>query len=159
MKKPGLYEVWGDTVDRSHLLMSIIIGALISLGTYYLAQHVLLGVVESRQMARAYAMLTGILGCLAGGLISAMLFKPKRKVVEHMIDPTFRQQVLVELAAEHGTIGRLDELPHEVVVELRELGLYALFREAEAAEARTAAQAPSAVVVVPAHVSLSGGQS
>ena len=74
MKKPELYEVWGDTVDSGHLMASIVIGAVVSLGTFYIAQHLLLGVVESEQMARAYAMLTGILGCLAGGVISATLF-------------------------------------------------------------------------------------
>ncbi|MCQ4310587.1 hypothetical protein NAV33_01540 [Pseudomonas stutzeri] len=159
MNKPELYEVWGDTVDSRHLVMAIIIGACVSLATFYLAQHLLLGLVESPQMARAYAMLTGILGCLAGGVISAMLFKPKREVVKHMADPTFRQQVLADLTAEHGTLGRLDELPPEVVAELRELALYDLFREAEAAEVRHATEVPSPVDALPAQVSLSGGRS
>ncbi|AHL75442.1 hypothetical protein CH92_10100 [Stutzerimonas stutzeri] len=159
MKKPELYEVWGDTVDSGHLIIAIIIGACISLGTFYLAQHLLLGIVESAQMARAYAMLTGILGCLAGGVISAILFKPKRDVVENMADPTFRQQVLAELTAEHGTLGRLDELPAEVVAELRELALYDLFRDAEAAEARTAPGATSSVEMLPAQASLNGGRA
>lgn len=159
MKKLELYEVWGDTVDSGHLIMSILIGACVSLGTFYLAQYLLLGVVESEQMARAYAMLTGILGCLAGGVISAVLFKPKREVVEHLADLTFRQQVLADLAAEHGTLGRLDELPPEVVAEMRELALYDLFREAEAAERNDATEAPASFEVLPTQASLSGGRS
>ncbi|GAB6387253.1 hypothetical protein [Stutzerimonas marianensis] len=159
MKKPEFYEVWGDTVDSNHLIISIIIGACVSLGTFYLAQHLLLGVVESAQMARAYAMLTGILGCLGGGLISATLFKPKRDVVEDLVDPTFREAVLGDLTAEHGTLGKLDELPAEVVSELRELALYDLFRDAEAAEIRRASGAPSPIELSPTQAGLSGGRA
>lgn len=159
MKKPELYEVWGDTVDSTHLIISIFIGACVSLGTFYLAQHLLLGIVESAQMARAYAMLTGILGCLAGGVISAMLFKPKREVVEDMADATFREAVLAELTAEHGTLGKLDELPAEVVAELRELALYDLFRDAEIAETRRATEAPAPIDLGSAQATLSGGRA
>ena len=161
MKTDKLYEVWNDTVDSRHLAMAMAIGAAVSLATFFAAQQVLLGMVESAQMARAYAMLIGILGCLAGGIISALLFKPKREVVEHAADPTFRQQVLADLQAEHGTLGRLDDLPAEVVTELRELALYDLFREAEAAEARQSKtqETPADVDMLPARASLSGGRS
>jgi len=159
MKKLEYYEVWGDTVDSSHLIISIIIGACVSLGTFYIAQHVLLGIVESAQMARAYAMLTGILGCLAGGVISAMLFKPKREVVEDMADATFRAAVLTELTAEHGTLGQLDELPAEVLAELRELALYDLFRDAEIAETRRVSEAHASINIGASQASLSGGRA
>ncbi|MCG6539740.1 hypothetical protein MCB86_06580 [Pseudomonas sp. KSR10] len=159
MKKPELYEVWGDTVNGSHLVISIIIGACVSLGTFYLAQHLLVGFVESTQMARAYAMLTGILGCLAGGVICAMLFRPKRDVVEGTVDPTFREAVLVELTAEHGTLGKLDDLPAEVVAELRELALYDLFRDAEITETRRTSDPSTATDVGATRASLSGGHA
>ncbi|GLO12476.1 hypothetical protein PPUJ20028_10570 [Pseudomonas putida] len=133
MADDNLYEVWGDTVDSRHLLAAIAIGAACSLGTFFLAEHLLTGWVESSQMARAYAMLLGILGSLLGGGVSACLFTPKRHVVEHVADPAWRQQVIEELRSEYGGIGQLSDLPQEVRNELRELGLERLFDEAEPA--------------------------
>ena len=127
-----LYEVWGDTVDSRHLAGAIAIGALVSLGAFLLAERLFLGVVESAQMARAYAMLVGILGCLAGGAISAVLFKPKRRVVEHVADAAWRERALRELEAEYGGLGELHDLPPEVLAELKEVQLYELFTQASA---------------------------
>ncbi|TFY85413.1 hypothetical protein DYL61_29615 [Pseudomonas nabeulensis] len=132
--KQHLYEVWGDTIDGRHLALSIGIGAVVSLGAYFAAQHLLHYVVESTQMARAYAMLIGILGCLAGGAISAKLFPPKRDVQENHADQGFREQVVADLLKEYGSLGRLEDLSPEVIAELRELELYELFREAQARE-------------------------
>ncbi|MGV6477291.1 hypothetical protein [Azotobacter vinelandii] len=127
MADNNLYEVWGDTVDSRHLVSAIVIGALCSLSAFFLAERLLTGWVESAQMARAYAMLLGILGSLLGGTLSACLFKPKRNVLEHVADPAWRQQVIEELRAEYGEIGELSDLPPEVLAELRELGLDTLF--------------------------------
>ncbi|UVL21973.1 hypothetical protein [Pseudomonas donghuensis] len=129
--KPELFEVWGDTVDGRHLICSIAIGATVSLGAFFTAQHLLVGWVESLQMARAYAMLVGIVGCLAGGAISAALFKPKRHVVEHLADPAWRAKILVELQNEFGPLGSLADLPAATIAELREMDLYDLFAEYE----------------------------
>ncbi|WP_095156722.1 hypothetical protein [Pseudomonas sp. Irchel 3E13] len=131
MADDNLYEVWGDTVDSRHLMASIAVGAVCSLGAFFLAEHLLTGWVESDQMARAYAMLLGILGSLVGGAVSACLFKPKRHVVEHVTDPAWRLQVIEELRAEYGGLGQMSDLPPEVLAELRELGLDRLFEDAE----------------------------
>lgn len=129
--KAELFEVWGDTVDGRHLICSIAIGASVSLGAFFTAQHLLSGWVESLQMARAYAMLVGIVGCLAGGAISAALFKPKRIVVEHLTDPAWRAKILVELQNEFGPLGSLSDLPAATIAELREMDLYDLFADYE----------------------------
>ena len=63
-----LVEVWGDTVDIAHLGKSIVIGAVISLSGYFLASRVLLAMVAAPEMARAYAMLVGLAGCLTAGI-------------------------------------------------------------------------------------------
>ena len=120
MADDNLYEVWGDTVDSRHLLAAIAIGAACSLGTFFLAEHLLTGWVESSQMARAYAMLLGILGSLLGGGVSACLFKPKRHVVEHVADPAWRQQVLEELRSEYGGIGQLGNI-HELFEQFKQI--------------------------------------
>ena len=129
--KSELYEVWGDTVDGRHLIYAIAIGAVVSLGAFFTAQHLLVGWVESLQVARAYAMLVGIVGCLVGGGISAALFKPKRNVVEHLADPAWRAKILVELQNEFGPLGRLADLPAATIAELKEMDLYDLFAEYE----------------------------
>lgn len=152
-KKQNLYEVWGDTIDVRDLALSIGIGAVVSLGSYFTALQLLHSLVESAQMARTYAMLTGVLGCLAGGAISARLFAPKRDVQENVADQSFREQVVADLLKEYGSLGRLEDLSAEVIAELRELELYELFRAAQAREEG------ERVVEQPTHrASLSGGR-
>ncbi|MBG0846831.1 hypothetical protein DP090_008155 [Pseudomonas sp. MDMC216] len=155
----NLYEVWGDTVDSRHLVLAILISAVVSLGTYALALGILADILDSAQMAKAYAMLFGILGCLGGGTISAFLFKPKRDVVEHVADPAFREQVVNDLLKEYGSLGRLEETSPEVIAELRDLGLYELFRDAQRRE--EGARESAADTEVDEHASLqpSGGRS
>jgi multidrug transporter EmrE-like cation transporter len=157
--KPELFEVWGDTVDGRHLVYAIGIGALVSLGAFFLAQYVLVGWVESLQMARAYAMLVGIVGCLAGGAISAVLFKPKRHVVELLADPAWRARILIELQNEYGPLGSLADLPPATIAELRELDLYDLFADYEKGLPACAesANAPAAAAAA-GTVSIKGGR-
>lgn len=141
LSPPGLYEVWGDTVSGQHLAKAVVIGIVISLTTFALAQWVLRDLVESVQMAKAYSMLIGIIGCLAGGAICACLFKPKREVIEHVADPAFREQVVADLLKEYGTLGRLEDVSPYVIEELRQLELYDLFADAQAREEDSGAQA------------------
>ncbi|XXF11122.1 hypothetical protein J3Q00_15645 [Pseudomonas sp. D2-3] len=150
--------MWGDTVDARHLVLAITVSAIVSLGAYGLALWILDGLVESAQMARAYAMLFGILGCLGGGAISAMLFKPKREVVEHVADPAFREQVVADLLKEYGSLGRLEETSPEVLAELHELGLYELFRDAQAREEQAREQRAETDVDTRDSLVLSGGR-
>ncbi|MBC3485636.1 hypothetical protein HU750_08125 [Pseudomonas sp. SWRI50] len=153
--KSELYEVWGDTVDGRHLVYAIAIGAVVSLGAFFTAQQLLVGWVASAQMARAYAMLIGIVGCLVGGGISAALFKPKRTVVEHLADPAWRAKILVELQNEFGPLGSLADLPAATLAELKEMDLYDLFAEYEkglpALQNDPSAPATAPVQAAPAH--------
>lgn len=139
--KTELYEVWGDTVDGRHLIYAIAVGAVVSLSAFFIAKHLLVGWVASEQMARAYAMLVGIVGCLLGGTLSAVLFKPKRHVVEHQADPAWRAQVLIDLQNEFGDLGKMSDLPPETLAELREMDLYDLFADHEKAQAAGLARA------------------
>ncbi|OPB00907.1 hypothetical protein BFW87_00390 [Pseudomonas fluorescens] len=141
--KPDLYEVWGDTVDGRHLIYAITIGAVVSLGAFFLAQFLFTAWVSNVQMAHAYAMLVGIVGCLAGGAISAKLFKPKRHVIEHQADPAWRSQVLIELQNEFGDLGNMSTLPPATIAELKEMDLYDLFADHENATAADASTNPN----------------
>lgn len=157
--KPELYEVWGDTVDGRHLICSIAIGATVSLSAFFAAQELLSHWVASPQMARAYAMLVGIVGCLAGGAISAALFKPKRHVVEQQADSAWRSEVLKELQSEFGDLGRLSDLPPETLAELREMDLYDLFAEHEKTLAAPARASDMASAAERPAVAIDGGKS
>lgn len=154
-----LYEVWGDTVDGRHLASAIAIGAFVSIGAFEIAQWVLVELVDSPQMARAYAMLAGILGCLLGGAISALFFKPKRRVVQGETDLASRMHVIEELRKERGGLGKVADLSPEVIAELKELGLYAAFVEAEAAEPDERTGADTRAQLPDASVALTGGRT
>lgn len=146
MKEPQLVEVWGDTVDMTHLAWSIVLGIAISLGAYFVANHWLASVVADPARAKAYAMLVGLGGCLVAGVVCGTLFKPKREVVEQTFATREREQVLAELAAEAGGLGRVADLPAAVAAEMRELGLYDVFADYE----RRTASRGDGVVAIPA---------
>mgnify|MGYP006944714658 CR=1 FL=1 len=126
-----LAEVWGDTVDLRHLAWAIAIGTGISVLGFYLTSRWLATVVESRQLAHAYAMLAGLAGCVIAGVICARAFPPKREVTEldTSNDPEWRREVLEELARQPGGLGTVQDLPPAVVQELKELKLYELFAD------------------------------
>ena len=126
-----LAEVWGDTVDLRHLAWAIAIGTGISVLGFYLASRWLATVVESRQLAHAYAMLAGLAGCVIAGVICARAFPPKREVTEQDTsnEPEWRREVLEELARQPGGLGTVQDLPPAVVQELKELKLYELFAD------------------------------
>lgn len=127
-----LAEVWNDTVDLRQLAWAIVIGIGISVTAFFLASRWLRTVVSSPELAHAYAMLAGLAGCVLAGVICARRFPPKRVVVEEGAskDPAWRAEVLAELAAQPGGLGRIEDLPPAAVQELKELGLYELFEEA-----------------------------
>lgn len=107
------------------------IGTGISVTGYFFASRWLASVVESKQLAQAYAMLAGLAGSLLAGVICARIFPPKRVVTEQDIssDPAWRAEVLAELENQPGGLGRIADLP-AVVNELKELKLYDLFADA-----------------------------
>ncbi|MBN8755328.1 MULTISPECIES: hypothetical protein [Variovorax] len=138
-----LVEIWGDTADLGHLAWSIVIGVAVSLTGYLAASRVLMSAVGTPELARAYAMLAGLGGCVLSGLICAKLFTPKREVVEGAAaDPRWREEVLAELAGEHGDLGSVEDLPPSVVREMKELEIYDLFASYEPRAQRTEGAAP-----------------
>ncbi|WP_347557814.1 hypothetical protein [Robbsia sp. KACC 23696] len=145
---PRYVEVWGDTVDPRHLAWSILIGIGVSFSAFLVANAILARFVHDLAMARAYAMLVGLGGCLIGGAICARLFKPKRIAAALEADEGRRAQLIARLVAGQGTgrsrkaQGRADasasapyggvaSLPAHVIAEMREVGLYDLFAEQE----------------------------
>ena len=126
-QRGGLAEVWGDTVDLGHLGKAVVIGGVVSLACFFVASHILAAIVSKPDIARAYAMLAGLGGCLVGGAICARLFAPKREVVEHSAASLWQEEVLAQLIAESGTLGSVSDLPAATAREMKELDLYDLF--------------------------------
>ncbi len=129
-------EVWGDTVDLGHLAWSVVLGIGISVGAFFAGKRVLSSLVADVAIARAYAMLVGLAGCLIAGVICAFLFKPKREVVEHSSDESERFHVLEQLAAESGGLGSSSDLSLAARAEMMELGLFDLFASYEASDGK-----------------------
>ncbi len=117
--KERLAEVWGDVVDLRHLAAAVAIGAIVSLGCYAAAGRVFAAFLGSAEIGRSYAMLVGLLGCVAGGAISARLFPPKRVMTEFARAPSSRS------TTEH--TGGATGVPAEVADEMRALGLHDAF--------------------------------
>ncbi|MCG5262236.1 hypothetical protein EM868_11240 [Cupriavidus gilardii] len=147
-----LVEVWGDTANPRHLACAIVIGGALSLAAFAFASRILTELVRTPELARAYAMLAGLAGCVLAGFICACLFKPKRVVTEDTLsDPASdtagaaREQALDRLAEESGGLGTMADLPAATVQELRELQLYELF----AARERRAMAASKAEAAIP----------
>jgi hypothetical protein len=130
-------QVWGDTVDLGHLAWSVALGIAISTGAFFAGQRVLSSFISDAAIVRAYAMLAGLAGCLLAGAICAVLFKPKRHVVEQATDETGRLRVLEQLAAESGGLGSMDDLSPSARREMSELGLLDLFAAYEASLVKT----------------------
>lgn len=128
----ALAEVWGDTVDLRHLAWSIVLGVAISVGAFEAGKRLLASIVNDAAIVRADAMLIGLGGCVLAGLVSAVLFRPKRVVVEHAVDESDRTAVLAQLAEEWGGIGSLADMSASAKAELKELGLLELFAAYEA---------------------------
>ncbi|APO77213.1 hypothetical protein AM571_PA00332 (plasmid) [Rhizobium etli 8C-3] len=127
-----LAEVWGDVVSRPQLAKAMIMGAIWSLAVYFVALATVAPMAGTPAVGKALAMLGGIVGSVVSGAICARIFPPKRTVVEQVQTETAWQvEVLEQLEQEGGPIGRVEDLPPVVVQEMREVGLYDLFKNYE----------------------------
>lgn len=125
-----LVEVWGDTVSFPALLKSILIGAVLSVTCFYLSKWILVQLVADKNLAHAYSMLCGLLGCILAGFICSILFKPKREILESNNESMeWFETLMKQWEVEEKSIGSVDGLPERIVQELKELNLYDAFVE------------------------------
>ncbi|SFB63963.1 hypothetical protein SAMN03159496_06365 [Rhizobium sp. NFR07] len=124
-----LAEVWGDVVSRPQLAKAMIIGAILSVVVYYVALATIAPLATTPAVGKALAMLAGIVGSVISGAVCSRIFAPKRIVVEQVEKGTaWQADILAQLEQEGGTIGRVEDIPSEVAQEMREVGLYELFK-------------------------------
>lgn len=110
--------LWGDAVAPREVGISIAVTAAAALSVFLLARHAL-SALGAEKVVDGYALLAGLVTCVAAGAVSAKLFKPKRTFAESGIDED-RHAVLAELS----TPEALARVPAEYVDEMRELGLH-----------------------------------
>ncbi len=124
-----LAEVWGDVVSRPQLSKAMIIGAILSVAVYYATLATIAPMAATPAVGKALAMLAGIVGAVISGAVCSRMFSPKRIVVEQVQTGTdWQSDILEQLEQEGGPIGRVEDLPAEVVQEMRDVGLYDLFK-------------------------------
>jgi hypothetical protein len=125
-KKQVLTEVWGDTVALRELLISAILGVVLTMSFFLAGRSVLLGMgtIET-SLAKGYSLLVGIGGCLLSAVISARLFKPKRIIENGLTRRTSNgagcRRMTVEEEAE-----ALSHLDPKIIAEMEDLELYSL---------------------------------
>lgn len=126
-----LVEVWGDTVDERHVKIAVALSVLLAVPSFLGARTLLTATMANQDLARTYAMLAGLFACLLAAVISAKLFKPKRIVTERQLDPEEQIAAAMDLAQLPLGLGTLSSLSEAEQAEMRRLGLYDVFAEAE----------------------------
>jgi hypothetical protein len=106
------------------------IGIIISLSFYILGLNYLQANFSklAANLMTAYALLIGIAGCLLSAIISAKLFKPKRKLNEEEFSEGDRLAVLEELKIDiDKEAEELQFVGPKVIQEMKDLQIYDLF--------------------------------
>ncbi len=127
-----LVEVWGDTVNFKSMLFAIVIGSVVSTGTFLLAKFFLSSSSGDTTLLNGYAMLIGLGGCLLSGFICSIMFKPARTVISSQEDNSENVKAfIIDLIKDDPNYTSVDDLPSEVKEELNLLQLMTVFQEAE----------------------------
>lgn len=119
--------MWGDTVNLKELVMSTIIGIVLTMSFYFIGRKVFSNMNSiDKSLANGYSLLVGILGCFISGIISAKLFKPKR-IVEDIADPATMEDILKEAGMTlEDEIEAISKVSKEIINEMEDVGLYSL---------------------------------
>ena len=128
----NLIEVWGDTVNFRSMLLAIVIGSVVSTGTFLLAKFYMSSLSGDAALLNGYAMLIGLGGCLLSGFICSVMFKPARTVIASSENNSDNiKDFIVDLIKDDPNYSSVNELPSEVKEELELLQLMSVFQEAE----------------------------
>ncbi|MGP5065612.1 hypothetical protein ACTXJ2_03410 [Psychrobacter alimentarius] len=128
----NLVEVWGDTVNFKSMIFAIVIGSVVSTGTFLLAKFFLSSSSGDTTLLNGYAMLIGLGGCLLSGFICSIMFKPARTVISSQEDNSENVKAfIVDLIKDDPNYTSVNDLPSEVKEELNLLQLMTVFQEAE----------------------------
>lgn len=126
-KEKVFTEVWGDRVDLKELVISCVIGVVLTMTMFLIGQRIFLGMetIET-SLANGYALLVGVAGCLLAGFISARLFKPKRVVEEQFEFEDIEAVLHAAGISVEEEIQALSTADADIIQELEDLELYGL---------------------------------
>ena len=120
-------EVWGDTLVLKELLFSAILGIALTIAGYLLGVRYFAEIKGlSKSLITGYALMTGIIGCVAAGTIASKLYKPKRTVQDLIVQEDIAAVLKAgDMTLEEETIA-MTNLDSQVLSEMQELNLQAL---------------------------------
>ncbi|AXI10256.1 hypothetical protein CUC15_15525 [Oceanobacillus zhaokaii] len=119
-------EVIGDTVYDKHLIATICISLIFSLGAFLIGKSIFPRFAPET-MVQSYSLLLGIAGSLVGLVVNALLFKPKRTLNETANTSEELKEVYEELQfdlAEERVAILNDPVLHK---EMKELGIAEMY--------------------------------
>jgi hypothetical protein len=126
-KKVQLTEVWGDTVDLKELMIASILGIALTMAMYLIGRSIFLKIDGlDVGLAKGYSLLLGIVGCIASGVISAKLFKPKRIIEEKFENENIEDILKAAGMTVEDEINALRNVDPEIIAEMEEFELYSL---------------------------------
>ncbi|MDI2589461.1 MULTISPECIES: hypothetical protein [unclassified Psychrobacillus] len=120
-------EILGDTILPNHLLLAILLSVSVSLGGYNIGLR-LFPSFASDNMVASYSLLLGILGSVLSLVISSIIFKPKRVLIEEETSSESMKQVFEDLQLDPVEELKLIENDPITKKELEELGVLNSFR-------------------------------
>ena len=120
-------EVWGDTLVLKELFFSAILGIALTMAGYLLGVRYFAGIQGlSKSLITGYALMTGIIGCVAAGTIASKLYKPKRTVEDMIVQEDIAAVLKAgDMTLEEETLA-MTSLDSQVLSEMQELNLQAL---------------------------------
>lgn len=120
-------EVWGDTLVLKELFFSAILGIALTMAGFLLGVRYFAGIQGlSKSLITGYALMTGIIGCVAAGTIASKLYKPKRTVEDMIVQEDIAAVLKAgDMTLEEETLA-MTNLDSQVLSEMQELNLQAL---------------------------------
>ena len=129
-------EVWGDTVDLKHLAASTVIGIVLTMGGYVVGLQFFSAQADkiSPALVKGYSLMVGVIGCVASGVICAILYKPKRVLVEKAQTADVAETLAALGMKPEEEAAALETVELAAKKELQDLGLLDTLARAQAKE-------------------------
>nr|WP_162933177.1 hypothetical protein [Corynebacterium lactis] len=119
----GYLFVWGDTVVGARLAISVAVGIAFALIGLYGGRAAIAAFVADPDLAKAWSLVTGLIGCVIAGVVLSWLFPPARRVTEDSQDVSRVQEAVAEIEAQPLGLGDLKDASATSRQELAEAGL------------------------------------
>jgi len=108
-------------------MIASILGIALTMAMYLIGRSIFLKIDGlDVGLAKGYSLLLGIVGCIASGVISAKLFKPKRIIEEKFENENIEDILKAAGMTVEDEINALRNVDPEIIAEMEEFELYSL---------------------------------